>query len=87
MSTFSPLFDMLGQEVLSKKGDGHMWGYSDIESQVSNPEMGKSFTLNCLDQGIENVFVGILSVRPFLHFLELCFSIIEGQAAERGGKS
>jgi hypothetical protein len=83
MRSFSPLLDVLGQEILSKKGDDNVRGDSDVEGQVSDPEVGESFSLDGFSQGIENVLVGVLAIRAFLHLLKLGFGIVEGQAAKR----
>lgn len=87
MSSFSPSFNVLGKEILSKKSDGNMRCNSDVESQISDPKMSKSFTLNGLEHSIEDVLVRVLTIGTFLHLLELSFGIIEGKTAERRGKS
>ena len=78
MRSFSPLLDVLGQEILSEKGDDNVRGDSDVEGQVSDPEVSESFSLDGFSQSIENVLVGVLAIRSFLHLLELGFGIIEG---------
>lgn len=87
MSSFSPFFDVFGKEILSKKSDGNMRRNPDVESQISDPKMSKSFTLNGLKHSIEDVLVRVLTIGAFLHLLKLSFGIIEGKTAERRGKS
>ena len=72
----------ISQEILGDEGDADVWGDSEVESGEAYPHLGKAFVLYCLSHCVENIFVGESSIRIFLHFLDFCLGIVEGQTNE-----
>ena len=58
-----------GDEILSNQRDADVGGNSQVKGRVAHPQMSETFVFGSLEHGVEYVFIGERSVRPFLHFL------------------
>lgn len=75
-------FYKVRQEVLGDQGYAYMRGDSYIIGWETHPHMTESLILYCLSHCVEDVLVGECAVGELLHFLDLCFGIVERQTAE-----